>query len=184
MALKTSLDINKKHQEITGLLEEAKKASERLNENQTKAEQLRVDASIVGQILVVSTGEIPREPVKDRRKMMAGAGGAAGFLAGFLAIAALTFTDHALRRPKDLPAAGVSAPLLGTFPKLDPKRAVEAAAALHEAVTGLQIDPELGTIRVFAVSSALAGQGKSEMAAALAVCRVARWANTTCHRRF
>ena len=82
-ALKTSLDINKKNQEITGLQEETKKARERLNENQTKAEQLRVDASIVGQILVVSTGEIPREPVKDRRKMMAGAGGAQDFWLAF-----------------------------------------------------------------------------------------------------
>jgi succinoglycan biosynthesis transport protein ExoP len=168
-ASKTALDIGKQTREIAGLQEEAKKARERLNDNQQKAEQLRVDASIVGQILVVNTGEIPREPLKDRRKLMAGAGGVVGFCAGFLAIAALTFLDHSLRRPQDLAAAGFSAPLLGTFLRLDPQRAVEAASALHEAVTGLQIDPELGPIRVFAVSSPLAGQGKSEMAAALAV---------------
>ena len=36
-------------------------------------------------------------------------------------------------------------------------------------MTGLQIDPQLGAIRVFAVSSALRDEGKTEMAAALAV---------------
>ncbi|CAN5185358.1 exopolysaccharide regulatory tyrosine autokinase VpsO [soil metagenome] len=168
-ALPKSVELGKKASELAGLQEEAKKTRERLTENQTKAEQLRVDSSIVGQIMVINTGELPNEPVKDRRRTMAGAGGFAGFLAGFALVAALTFTDRSLRRADDLAASGVTAPLLGTFPKLDQASVPEAAYALHEVVTGLQIDPELSKIRVLAVSSATAGQGKSEMAAALAV---------------
>lgn len=169
VALQKSLDIGSKGQEIAGLLEESRKTRERLADNQAKVEQLRVDASIVGQIMVVSTGDIPRDPVKDRRRMLAGAAAVGGLLLGFGMIAAWSFTDHRLRRAGDLAGAGFAVPVLGTFPKVSPERAALAGAALHEAITALQIDPDLSAIRVFAISSTVAGEGKSEMAAALAL---------------
>lgn len=167
-ALQKSLEIGGKYQETAGLLEEARKTRERLADNQSKIEQLRVDASI-GLILVVSTGDLPREPLKDRRRVFAGAGALGGFGLGFAVVAALACADPRLRRTADLAAAGIDVPVLGTFPKFAPLRGTQAAYALHEAVTYLQIDPELSRIRVFALSSARPGQGKSELAAALAV---------------
>ena len=152
--------------------EEQKSAKERLSENQAKIEQLRVDTSVVGSINVISEGDMPRSPIKDRRRVMALGGAGAGFLFGFGLIAVWGFTDRRLSRVADIASAGIDLPVLGMMPRLhrdQPASSLHAAQSLREMLTGLQIDPQLSTIRVFAVSSAAHGEGKTEMAAALAL---------------
>lgn len=171
-ALQKSLDIGSTSLEIGNLQDEHRKIRDLLTSNQANVEQLRVDSSVVGQITALSTGDLPREPIKDRRRTMAAAGGCAGFALGFGLIAALSFTDHRLRRVADLACTSIDLPVLGIFPRSRGRArvlAAKAASALHETLTGLQIDPQLSAIRVLAISSASPGEGKSEMAAALAV---------------
>lgn len=171
-ALQKSLDIGSVSLEIGNLQDEQRKIRDLLTSNQASVEQLRTDASVVGQITAMSKGDLPREPIKDRRRTMAAAGACAGIALGFGLIAALSFTDHRLRRVGDLACTDIDLPVVGVFPRGRGRARVltgRAAAALHETLTGLQIDPQLSTIRVLAISSASPGEGKSEMAAALAV---------------
>ncbi len=168
-ALQKSLEIGGRSLEIVNLQDEFKKTKYQLAENQAKVEQLRVDSSIVGQIMVISSGDLPRVPVKDLRRTAAAVGALVCFGLGFGLIAAWSFADRRLRRVADIATAGCDAPILGTFPRVRPALLSWTASALHETITRLQIDPQLSAIRVFAISSALPGEGKTEMAAALAV---------------
>jgi succinoglycan biosynthesis transport protein ExoP len=171
-AQQRSLEIGGQSFEFTNLQEQQKKVRDQLTENQTKLDQMRVDTSIIGQIVVLTPGELPTRPARDQRRNMALAAAMGCFGLGFCLISAWSFTDRRLRRPADVAGAGLDVPILGTFPRVaagKPAQALLAGAALHQTMTVLQIDPQLSAIRVFAVSSASQNEGKTDMAAALAV---------------
>ncbi len=167
-----SLDIGSKSAELVELQAEYKKTSDQLTETQKKIEELNLDSSIIGLISVMDHGDLPRIPAKDQHRKLAALGAFCCFGLGFGLIGSWSFTDRRLRRSADIAIAGVDLPIIGTFPQIPSMRhagASEIASALHQTLAGIQIDPQLGAIRVFAVSSASQDEGKTEMAAALAV---------------
>ena len=145
---------------------------ERLSENQGKLEQLRIDTSVVGQINVISDGDLPNAPVKDKRRMMAVGGAAGGAIGGFLLVAALGTLDRRLTRPRDL--GGLLAPGTPLFalPHLRPgRRGADprvAAAAVLRMRAGLLTVADGEAPRVIAVVSIRPADGASETARSLA----------------
>jgi len=169
-SLNRSLEIGRKSLIIANLQEEYRITKDRLSENQNKLDQLRVDSSVVGQINVINEGDLPRAPIKDKRRVMALGGGAAGFAFGFGLVGALALLDRRLRFVGDLPACGFDLPLLGTLPsRNDPQFATEAVRSFREIATALQLDPDLQHVRVLALSSARRGALCEDVSTAVAV---------------
>jgi uncharacterized protein involved in exopolysaccharide biosynthesis/Mrp family chromosome partitioning ATPase len=169
-SLDRSLEIGRKSLVIANLQEEYRTNKERLSENQNKLDQLRVDTSVVGQINVISDGDLPLLPIKDRRRLMAAGGGAGGFVFGFGLVAAFVLFDRRLRLSGDLSACGLDLPLLGTLPaRDDPQFAAQTVRGLRQIEASLQLDPDLQHLRVLALTPARAGAASADVSSALAV---------------
>jgi capsular exopolysaccharide synthesis family protein len=139
---------------------------------QRRIDTLNLERDFAGRLSVLSEGEVPIQPFKDRRKMF----GAAGALGGFgLPLAFFVFLGLLDKRYRysDEANDGVSnVPLLGILPRLpdrlsDPEQAAVAAHCIHQIRIMLQVGNNPEKRRVFMVTSASTGDGKTSLTMAL-----------------
>lgn len=134
---------------------------------------LKLEASIGGRLKVISAGEVPLRPFYDPRGKMAIAGAMAG--AGFpVAMLVLLGLLSGKYRFVNETVSDISrtAPLLGMLPSLPEKlrsmkQVADAAHSVHQIRAMLQMG-EVGRSRaVYMVTSATAGEGKTNLTVAL-----------------
>ena len=115
-------------------------------------------------------GDRPLGPYRDTRITFAASGGASGLLLGFGIVLLSVLLDRRVRSPEDAKRYGTGGTMLGLLPRLpedlsDPDQAALAAHCVHEIRTMLQISAS--GARVFTLTSAVAGTGKTSLAFAL-----------------
>lgn len=154
-----------------------KSSAARLDETVTRIagriRDLKVEASIGGRLKVISSGEVPLRPFYDpRRKLaMAGAMAGAGIPVALLVLLGLLSGKYRFVNETETDISR-SAPLLGMLPSLPDrlrsmKQVADAAHSVHQIRAMLQMG-EVGRSRsVYMVTSATAGEGKTNLTVAL-----------------
>jgi polysaccharide biosynthesis transport protein len=170
---RSMLDIEKLRREEADVLR-------RLEETQRRIDELSVE-SFQGRIRIVSMGDRPTV-VKDPRKQLAAMGLMLGSCLGVGLIMLIGLMDHRLRSPEDAGLGG-QIPLLGILPSLpddlaDPEQAAMAAHCVHRVRTLLQINSAPLGHRIFAITSPVAGTGKTSLALGLGISFAASNART------
>jgi polysaccharide biosynthesis transport protein len=124
-----------------------------------------------GRLKVISTGDLAVLD-KDKRPMFAALGfmGGAGLPIGLLLLVGLLDSRYRYSDETAAPTSGLT--LLGILPNLpdrlsDPEQAAIAAHCVHQIRTMLQINSGMEDRRVFAVTSASPGDGKTSLTLAL-----------------
>ncbi len=161
------IDIQQVDNEIAILKESIKDADRRID-------QLNTEAYFTsGRIRVLSHSSIPGEPVIDKRAQFAALGMMGGFSVPFMLFLGIGLLDSRYRYSDDPIASDMSGiNLLGILPNLpdrltDPEQASVAAHCVHQIRTMLQVNPSGMDRRVFAITSASPGDGKTSLSLAL-----------------
>ncbi len=145
---------------------------QKMDENAKKMDRLKVREAFSGQMRVISYGDDPNSPWRDKRKQA----GVVGFVGGAtLPIALLMFLgllDQRYRYSDEAGGGMGGMALLGILPDLpdlltDPDQAAVAAHCVHQIRTMLQIGGHGDDRRVYAVTSATPGDGKTSLTLAL-----------------
>lgn len=157
---------------------EIEKHRERVTELQTEMKNFEQDKTTImddskgdGRLKVISYGEFPVLPFKDRRKTIAMAGGLGGAALPIALLMFLGLLDKRFRYSDEADGADGMPPLLGILPTLpdrlsDPEQAAVAAHCIHQLRIMLQVNG--GSDRkVFMITSASAGDGKTSLTMAL-----------------
>jgi polysaccharide biosynthesis transport protein len=177
-------EIDQIQAEIKNKNEELLKVRERLNLLSLDSAVQPVDSSAIGRVQIVNDGQEP-SLYSDSRKKLA----ALGFLMGgslpIIAIMLLGSLDGRFRYSDDAQAGAGSGrvPLLGILPFLpdtinDPEQAGIAAHCVHQIRTLLQIGGVEHDRRVFAITSATSGDGKTSLSVSLGLSFAASGSNT------
>ncbi|QNN24907.1 hypothetical protein HED60_22375 [Planctomycetales bacterium ZRK34] len=167
-------ELGKKNLRLQSLATEMETTKARLNETELRIEQLKVESAVSGRISVVSEGDLPLKPYKDRRKSMAALGGMMGLCFGVGIVLLIGSMDRRLRSLDDAQDTLGQLTMLGILPRLpddlaEPEHAAVAAHCVHQVRMLLQIGSEAQGRRVFAVTSPGAQDGKTSLALALGV---------------
>ena len=163
--------VGNKQREIERRREHVKEFQDELKSLEAGKSNIVDDGKGDGRLRVISYGEFPILPFKDRRKSMAMAC-AAG--AGALPIALLMmlgFMDKRFRYSDEADGAEGMPPLLGILPTLpdrlsDPEQAAVAAHCIHQLRIMLQVNGGAER-KTFMITSASAGDGKTSLTMAL-----------------
>lgn len=163
---KRVLEIKRLEEEITDLRKYLDDTTKALEAIKVEEENLRG-----GRVAIAQRGDLPTE-AHDQRKIMAAAGGAFGFGAGFGLVFLLGFFDRGYRYIDEVERGDLSAPLLGTLPDLNvrhPEHDEMAALSVHHLRNMLVLGEGRGAkgCRVFTMTSAAAGDGKTSLTLAL-----------------
>jgi polysaccharide biosynthesis transport protein len=146
-----------------------------LDSNPTKS-------SAIGRVEIISEGEEATLYSDTRKKL-----GALGFLLGgslpIFGVMLLGAMDRRFRYSEDAQAGAARVPLLGILPYLpdianDPDQAGIAAHCVHQIRTLLQIGGVEHDRKVFAVTSATSGDGKTSLSLSLGLSFAASGSNT------
>jgi polysaccharide biosynthesis transport protein len=124
------------------------------------------------QMRVISSPIAPTDPSTDRRKVMATFGFLGGALLPTAVVLLLSLLDGRFRYSDEANSDLAGIPLLGILPNLpdlltDPTQAATAAHCVHQIRTILQITGHSTERRVFTVTSASPGDGKTSLTLAL-----------------
>jgi capsular exopolysaccharide synthesis family protein len=124
-----------------------------------------------GRLKVLSYGEFPVVPFKDHRIAMAGVAGAGGGLLPILLMMLFSQANKQYRYSDDAEVGRDMPPLLGILPTLpdrlnDPEQAAVAAHCIHQLRIILQVNQSKDR-KVFLITSASAGDGKTSLTMAL-----------------
>ncbi len=167
-------DIGNKRLEINDLKRQASVVDERIAETARALDAVRTERPNLerGRVQVVQRGEHPFRPSTDRRVALAGFAGVAGTGMGICIVGLYGFTRRGYRYLDELEDLNQTATLLGTLPDLaapDDEQNQIAALAVHHIRNMLHVlTPSIdGQGRVFAVTSASSGEGKTSLSLAL-----------------
>lgn len=146
---------------------------------------MRVESGLSGRMSVMSSGEVPLAPSRDRRPQMAAVGALGGLMAPAVILVAVGTLRKRYRYSADA-ADDLSGkiPLLGILPQLparltDPESAADAAQCVHQIRVMLQVQSkETSGPVAYHVTSACPGEGKTSLVAALALSYAAAGLNT------
>jgi capsular exopolysaccharide synthesis family protein len=124
-----------------------------------------------GRLKVLSYGEFPVVPFKDHRIAMAGVAGIGGGLVPVLLMMLFSQANKQYRYSDDAEVGRDMPPLLGILPTLpdrlnDPEQAAVAAHCIHQLRIILQVNQSKDR-KVFLITSASAGDGKTSLTMAL-----------------
>lgn len=167
-------ELGKKNLRLQSLAAEIETSNQRLAETELRIEQLKVESAVSGRISVVSEGDLPLKPYKDRSKSMAALGSMIGLSFGVGIVLLIGSMDRRLRNLDDAQDTLGQLTMLGILPRLpedlaEPEHAAVAAHCVHQVRMLLQIGSEAQGRRVFAVTSPGAQDGKTSLALALGV---------------
>jgi succinoglycan biosynthesis transport protein ExoP len=163
---------------------EVQKIQQRLDDNNKRFADIErqisnylMNSNDTGQLSVISYGELPVTPFKDRRKFMGAAAGIGGALAPVLFVICLGIFDRRYRYSDEAEGKAGQPPLLGILPTLpdhlaDPEQAAIAAHCIHQIRIMLQVGSPLSgqpqeAKRVFMITSSNTGDGKTSLTMAL-----------------
>lgn len=167
------LDVGKKNLTLQNLKASEEISKQRFDETTSRIEHLNVESNAGGRIVVISNGDRPLEPYKDKRVAAAAGGGAGGMVLGIGLMTLIGLINRRFRSLADAQAVTNPAiPLLGVLPDLpseieNPEEAAAAAHCLHHIRTALQIHRDSHDERVYAITSPAAGAGKTSTTLAL-----------------
>ncbi len=160
---------------IDGLQSEVAEKQEQLSDARERLEAIRIESrqhnEVTGRVSIASWGDLPMRPSDDKRLPAAGAGfvGGAGFGVGLVAL--LGLLNPSCRYVDDLERPTRKTPLLGTLPDLDtddPEQEEMAALSVHQIRNVLELQHTRAPGgRVFTITSATAGEGKTSLSLAL-----------------
>lgn len=157
---------------ISNLREQIEQVQTLLEETEMRMEQLNVEEPVSGRITVVSSGELPVTPANDGQRVQMAIAGGGGMAA--MTVAGILFLIAGRRRFRyvdDAQQSLAESPVLGVLPHLNPQLDREEAAfatlAVHQMRTMLQMGPMAEGKKVFAVTSAGTGDGKTSLVTAL-----------------
>jgi Mrp family chromosome partitioning ATPase/uncharacterized protein involved in exopolysaccharide biosynthesis len=125
-------------------------------------------------IKVISEGTTPSSAQSDTRVRFAALGAMAGLLVGFGLVLLPAAADRRFRAADETKIASYLGPVLGVLPELpgglfDDEHAAMAAHCVHQTRTLLQMRHDGNQGQVLAVTSSLAGTGKTSLTLALGV---------------
>lgn len=167
------MDVGKKNLLIQNYKASEEASKQRLDETTARIEHLNVESNAGGRMIIISNGDRPLEPYKDKRVAAAAGGGAGGMAFGIGLIALVGLINRRFRSLADAQAVtNPAVPLLGVLPNLpsqieNPEEAAAAAHCLHHIRTALQIHRDSHDERVYAITSPAAGAGKTSTTLAL-----------------
>jgi capsular exopolysaccharide synthesis family protein len=158
---------------------------DKIKDYQTEIANLEHDRSTImdenrieGRLKIISYGDDPLVPFKDNRKKMAAGGLLGGAAFPLLICILLGFLDKRYRYSDEAEGADGMPPLLGILPTLpdrlsDPEQAAVAAHCIHQLRIMLQVNGGggggggAGDRKVYMITSASAGDGKTSLTMAL-----------------
>jgi hypothetical protein len=162
----TRMDLQRLDAELKAKRDEQAKLKQRVDE-------LAAERSLGGRLTVLSWGEVPLSPQKDTKVRFAAAGAFAGAgLPGALILAG-AFLRRRYRFSDDTESdSSLNVPLLGILPELkemasDGEDVIAAAHSVHQLRVSLQAQSGHDRPRVYLVTSATAGEGKTSLAMSL-----------------
>lgn len=162
------------NQQVQDLLEQTKKADDKIKSAENDIDALVVAGALGCQINPQGDAIEPNQPAVDKRKQVALMGFVLGGGVPFGLMLLIGLLDSRYRYSDDTSDAGVHGlTLLGILPNLpdrlsDPGQASIAAHCVHQIRTMLQINSNMvPEKRAFAVTSASSGDGKTSLTLAL-----------------
>ena len=171
-----------RHAQIVSLREDIDRKKNDIAERSRLLESLEFQKSMGGTLTVVDEGSVPI-PAGDRRPVFAALGflGGAALPVGFLLLIGLANPRYRFSDETGADMNGMN--LLGILPDLpdrlsDPEQASIAAHCVHQIRTMLQISGAPDERRVFAITSAAPGDGKTSLTLALGLSYAACGART------
>jgi polysaccharide biosynthesis transport protein len=166
--------VGKYSQMISDLKNTMKTAQDNLERTNADYERLVGVQSLneKNQMRVIVSPFAPNEPSVDRRRMFTILGFFGGALLPTLVVLLLSLLDGRFRYSDEANSDMTGIPLLGILPNLpdlltDPAQAATAAHCVHQIRTILQITGHSTERRVFAITSASPGDGKTSLTLAL-----------------
>jgi succinoglycan biosynthesis transport protein ExoP len=148
-----------------------------------RSDAIKVEDRAGSRLNVISTGDVPMLPYRDRRLMFAAIGAAIGaiFPVGLLALVGLSRPRY--RYSNDATTQMTSdIPLLGVLPTLRGPNDTEAQAGTAHCVHQMRVMLQVGKPRdyhpVFLMTSAAPGEGKTSLTAALGLSYAASGSRT------
>jgi capsular exopolysaccharide synthesis family protein len=157
--------------QIATLTEDISHRKARINENQKQIDTLNFQKEMGGKYQVMEEGTVP-QPASDRRPVFAALGflGGGALPVGLLLLVGLANPRYRFSDETGNDLSGLT--LLGILPDLpdrlsDPEQASIAAHCVHQIRTMLQISGAPDERRVFAITSAAPGDGKTSLTLAL-----------------
>lgn len=162
-------------QQISAAKETIAEHKARVKEATEQIEKLTFRIENLGRVQIISDGTMPNSPLDNRTKLaLVGGVGGGGIMLGLMLMIGLLDTRY--RYSDEASSADMQGiTLLGILPNLpdrlsDPEQAAIAAHCVHQIRTMLQINggaEAAGERRVFAVTSASPGDGKTSLTLAL-----------------
>ncbi len=173
--------LSQKEVELERLKADAANKHHTLDEQTQRMVNLQLETTDGSRLEVISQGDIPTAPARDRRRLYAAAGAFSGVCLP-IALAVLIGLVSPTLRFSDETDSGTKRPLLGILPILgdgvvSPERAAGAAHSIHHMRVTLQVGAR-GKRPVFLVTSACAGEGKTSLTTALALSYAASGSRT------
>lgn len=172
-AKKELLDIGRKELEIRSHQQELTDKRQELEDVKRGLDQRDVESAVGGRTSVMSSGEIPFQPIKDKNRTATVGGGLAGFLFGLFIVGFIGTRDRRLKTVADAELFfDRTNRILGILPALpedltNPEQASMAAYCVHHVRTLLQLGCGSARCPVIAVTSAAPGEGKTSLALSL-----------------
>lgn len=159
---------------LTAKRDEAGTIQRQLKETEGRIDQITTESRVAGRVVIVSLGERPLGPHRDTRISRAGTGAFAGAAMAAAIVLLISLSDRRLRSADDARLTMSRNMLLGVLPSLpddlsDPEQAGLAAHCVHQIRTRLQIWSGAGRHNVFAVTSPMAGTGKTSLTLSLGI---------------
>lgn len=178
----TKLAIESAKKELAQKSDELSERERLLRNIETEFSNQPTDSNIIGKVEIVNPGE-EASLYSDGRKKLA----ALGFLLGgslpIFGVMLIGAMDRRYRYSDDAGSTGSQIPLLGILPYIpeainDPEKASVAAHCVHQIRTLLQIGGVEHDRKVFAITSATSGDGKTSLSLSLGLSFAASGANT------
>ncbi len=170
---KETVVLGGKNLDIEKLRGDADDVRERLAETKSRIDKLNLEKNVGGRITILSYGDVPFKPDKDRRISMACAGGLGMAGLGVGLVLLMGFFD---RRMHGIDVARAQLKrvdrLLGVLPELpsdltDPEQASATAHCIHHIRAMLQIRQRVTGHKTFAITSPSPGDGKTSLTISL-----------------
>jgi len=167
-----ALEVGRKDLEISRLQTDMVASEKRLEETDSRIEQLNVESSVSGRISVLSPGDRPGLPSNtSQRIQLTALGGATGSALGVGVMLLLGMANRRYRYADETRDGMPNVHVLGVIPELAAQSAGDqakiAAMSIHQIRARLQMDGLGAHRRVYAITSAGASEGKTSVAAAL-----------------